>query len=96
MNDDFTSRLARVATLLEELEKSEEPRVREAAREVVLTLLDLHRRGLGFVDIRLGAVQPTQARFGIGHGGGQRLVYLVCNGGRELAERRDARGVRKL
>jgi len=43
---DETDRLERVEGLLRVLERSENPTLREAARELVSTLLELHARGL--------------------------------------------------
>ena len=45
--DDFFARLGRVESLVERLEKQPDPALREGARELVSTVLELHARGLG-------------------------------------------------
>ena len=49
MTADFRERLARVEALVGELERCPDPTAREAARQLVRTLLDLHAAGLGRV-----------------------------------------------
>lgn len=44
--DDFLARLARVEGLLERLERQGDPALRDATRELVGTVLELHARGL--------------------------------------------------
>jgi hypothetical protein len=46
--------------------------------------------------IRLGMIQQTRTHFAVCDDGSQRLVDLVGNGSRQLAEHRQARGMRKL
>jgi hypothetical protein len=58
---DYAERLARVASLLEELEAAADPRVREITRELVRTLLELHERGLRRV-LELAVSEPPLAR----------------------------------
>lgn len=47
MSDDFRERLSRVEALVGALEQCPDPAAREAARQLVRTLLDLHAAGLG-------------------------------------------------
>ncbi len=47
-------------------------------------------------NVRLGPIQPTQARLAIGRDGRKRLVDLVRNGGGQLAQHRNARRVREV
>ena len=45
------------------------------------------------MDVGRGPIQPTQAGFTAGRDRGKRLIDLVGNGGGELAQHRDARGM---
>src|SRR6185436_4355638 len=47
VSDDFRERLNRVEALVGALESCPDPAAREAARQLVRTLLDLHAAGLG-------------------------------------------------
>jgi hypothetical protein len=58
MDGDYTARLGRVASLLEKLEAAPDPGVREATRELVRTLLELHERGLRRV-LELAGSEPA-------------------------------------
>src|SRR5262249_60332286 len=48
-------------------------------------------QGATLDDVRFGAVEPANRRFGVGDDGGKRLVELVSDGGGQFPEGRDAR-----
>jgi hypothetical protein len=75
MEEDFTTRLARVAGLIEALEAASDPELRETAREVVRTLLELHQRGLRRA-LELASAEPLVLRALTGDADIQRLLFL--------------------
>ena len=87
MEGDYSSRLARIADLLEELEAAPDPAFREAARELVRTLLELHERGLRRV-LELSSSDPRLQRALTGSG---RVVVVAAPDERDAirAERAD-------